>query len=86
MVWGVFGWTVKPLPGAVDTCAPKFVVVGDTVRAFAGGWGAGVGAAYAGLHFEGSGRRWCKLVCWCTLVRHQCIAMFLVPCFGPPVH
>lgn len=71
MVWGVYGWTVKPLPGAVDTCAPKFVVAGDTVRVFAGGWGPGVGATYAGRHFEGSARRWCKLVGWCTLGRGE---------------
>jgi len=50
VVWGVFGWTLNPLPGAVEAGAPKFVVVGDTGRIFAGGWGGGVGARYAGRH------------------------------------
>ena len=45
---GCFWVDLELLPRAVDTCAPKFVVVGGTDRVSAGGWGPGVGATYAG--------------------------------------
>ena len=67
---GCFWVDLELLPRAVDTCAPKFVVVGGANRVSAGGWGPGGGATYAG-------RRWCKVVCWCTLVRGE------VGCWSP---